>query len=104
MEDLFPASDDAVYTPLPTPGFSPHRIVLAQGSRTTPGRRAVIEQICQAYPEAEVIDQPEVPHNRIDPGEADVAAALRLGKQTLVLGEHRSAVRQSREEGNTCPN
>jgi spore photoproduct lyase len=62
------------------------------------------EQICQAYPEAEVVDQQEVPHNRVDLGEADAAAALRLGKQTLVLGEHRSAVRQSREEGNTCPN
>jgi len=62
------------------------------------------ERIRQAYPEAEVVDQAEVPHNRVDLGEADAAAALRRGKRTLVLGEHRSAVRQSREEGNTCPN
>jgi spore photoproduct lyase len=62
------------------------------------------ERICQTYPEAEVVDQAEVPHNRVDLGEADAAAALRQGKRTLVLGEHRSAVRQSREEGNTCPN
>jgi len=104
MGDLFSASDDAAYTPLPAPGFRPLRIVLARGSRTSPGRRTMTEQICQAYPEAEVVDQAEVPHNRVDLGEADATAALRLGKRTLVLGEHRSAVRQSREEGNTCPN
>jgi spore photoproduct lyase len=62
------------------------------------------ERICQTYPAAEVVDQTEVPHNRVDLGEADATAALRLGKRTLVLGEHHSAVRQSREEGNTCPN
>lgn len=104
MRDLFSASDDIGYTPLPAPGFRPERIVLARGSRTTPDRRTATEQICQAYPEAEVVDQADVPHNRVDLGEADAAAALRLGKRTLVLGEHRSAVRQSREEGNTCPN
>jgi spore photoproduct lyase len=104
MGDSFSASDDAAYTPLPAPGFRPHRIVLARGSRATPRRRTVTEQICRAYPEAEVVDQQEVPHNRVDLGEADAAVALRLGKRTLVLGEHRSAVRQSREEGNTCPN
>ena len=104
MRDLFSASDDADYTPLPAPGFRPERIVLASGSRTTPRRRTLTGRICQAYPEAEVVDQPGVPHNRVDLGEADAAAALRRGKRTLVLGEHRSAVRQSREEGNTCPN
>jgi len=104
MRDFFSASDDAGYTPLPAPGFRPERIVLTRGSRTTPGRRTLTGQICQAYPEAEVVDQAEVPHNRVDLGETDATAALRLGKRTLVLGEHRSAVRQSREEGNTCPN
>ena len=62
------------------------------------------EQICRAYPEARVIEQAEVPHNRVDLGEADALAALKRGKRTLVLGEHRSAVRQSAEQGNTCPN
>ena len=104
MRDFFSASDDAAYTPLPAPGFRPYRIVLARGSRTSPSRRTMTEQICQAYPEAEIVDRSEVPHNRVDLGEADATAALRLGKRTLVLGEHRSAVRQSREEGNTCPN
>jgi spore photoproduct lyase len=69
-----------------------------------PTRSVIAERICQTYPEAEVVYQAEVSHNRVDLGEADAAAALRLGKRTLVLGEHRSAVRQSREEGNTCPN
>ena len=104
MRDLFSASDDAGYTSLPAPGFAPQRIVLAQGSLTTPARRKVVEQIGQAYPEAEVVDQTDIPHNRVDLGETDAAAALKRGKQTLVLGEHRSAVRQSREERNTCPN
>jgi len=104
MEDFFSATDEATYTPVPAPGFKPHRIVLAQGSRTSPARRMMTERICQTYPEAEVVDQAEVPHNRIALGETDAAATLRLGKRTLVLSEHRSAVRQSREEGNTCPN
>ena len=73
MGDFFSASDDAAYTPLPAPGFRPCKIVLARGSRTSPGRRTMTEQICQAYPEAEVVDQLEVPHNRIDLGEADAA-------------------------------
>ena len=38
MGDSFSASEDASYTPLPAPGFRPQRVVLAQGSRTTPGR------------------------------------------------------------------
>ena len=104
MRDLFSTPDDAGYTPRPAPGFRPERVVLARGSRTTLARRTMAEQICQTYPEAEVVDQPDVPHNRVDLAEADAAAALTRGKRTLVLGEHRSAVRQSREEGNTCPN
>jgi len=104
MRDFFSASDDGGYTPLPAPGFRPERIVLARGSRTMPTRSVIAERICQTYPEAEVVYQAEVSHNRVDLGEADAAAALRLGKRTLVLGEHRSAVRQSREEENTCPN
>jgi DNA repair photolyase len=104
MANLFSASDDAGYTSLPAQGFAPQRIVLAQGSLTTSARRKVVEQIGQAYREAEVVDQSDIPHNRVDLGETKAAAALKRGKQTLVLGEHRSAVRQSREEGNTCPN
>ncbi len=104
MENLFSAVEDAGYRPHPAPGFRPRRIVLAKGSLTRPRRRRMTEQICRAYPEARVIEQAEVSHNRVDLGEADAVAALRCGKRTLVLAEHRSAVRQSTEQGNTCPN
>jgi spore photoproduct lyase len=101
---LFAAADDVAYAPRPVPGFRPQKIILAQGSRTTPGRREMAGRMCQAYPQAEVVDLPTTPHNRIDLGAADPVASLGRGKRTLVLGEHRSAVRQSREEGNSCPN
>lgn len=104
MGDMLPDGGDAAYRPRPAPGFRPERIVLAKGSQTTPSHRLFAQHICCAYPDAEVADQPKVPHNRVDLGEADPPAALRRGKRTLVLGEHRSAVRRSREEGNTCPN
>ncbi len=104
MEDLFPALGNIARPARAAPGFRPRRIVLARGSRTTPARRMLADRICRAYPEAEVVDQPDVPHNRVDLGEADATAALRQGKRTLVLGEHRSAVRQSREAENACPN
>jgi spore photoproduct lyase len=70
----------------------------------TPDRRLLAEQMCQAYPGAKIANLPNVPHNRVDLGEVDPVRALRQGKRTLVLGEHQSAVRQSREEGNACPN
>lgn len=104
MGDLLCAAESAGYRPRAAPGFRPQRIVLAKGSQATPSRRLFARQLCRAYPDAEVADQPNVPHNRVDLGEADALAALKRGKRTLVLGEHRSAVRQSREEGNTCPN
>jgi spore photoproduct lyase len=104
VQDLFFTSEEATYTPREIPGFIPERVVLAQGSLATPVRKRMVEQIARAYPEAEVVDQSSIPHNRIGLGEVDAAAALKRGKQTLVLGEHRSAVRQSPEEGNTCPN
>jgi len=103
MRDLF-SEADAPYTPRPAPGFRPERIVLTRGCHATAARRRRVEDLCRVYPDAEVLDQPSVPHNRVDLGVPDAAAALRKGKRTLVLGEHRSAVRESREEGNTCPN
>jgi len=104
MGDIFSATVDVAYRPRPAPGFRPQRIVLAKGSQTTPSRRLFAQQMCGAYPDAEVADLPKVPHNRVDLGEVDPVRALRQGKRTLVLGEHQSAVRQSREEGNACPN
>ena len=104
MGNIFTATTGTAYRPRPVPDFRPERIVLAKGSQTTPSRRLFAQQMCGAYPDAEVADLPKVPHNRVDLGEVDPLRALRQGKRTLVLGEHQSAVRESREEGNTCPN
>ena len=62
------------------------------------------ERICAAYPDAEVVEAFGTPHNRVDLGETDPLRLHERGKQTLVLGEHRSAVRFSDEGGNACPN
>ncbi len=92
------------YVPRPVSGFSPARIVLAKGSNTSAVRRRVAEGICAAYPEAEVIEDFGTPHNRVNLGQPDSLALHNAGKRTLVLAEHNSAVRQSTEEGNSCPN
>ncbi len=92
------------YRPRPAPLFRPTRIVLTKGSNRTEGRRRLAERICAAYPKAEVVEQFGVPHNRVDLAESDPLQLHERGKQTLVLGEHRSAVRFSDEGGNACPN
>jgi DNA repair photolyase len=92
------------YSARPAPLFRPARIVLASGSNRTVGHLRLAEGICSAYPEAEVVEAFGTPHNRVDLGESDPLALHERGKQTLVLGEHRSAVRFSDEGGNACPN
>jgi hypothetical protein len=92
------------YRPRPAPLFRPVRIVLAKGSNRTQRRRRLAERICAAYPEAEVVEAFGVPHNRVDLGEGDRLRLHARGKQTLVLGEHQSALRFSTEKGNACPN
>ena len=92
------------YLPRPAPLFRPSRIVLAKGSNRTQSRRRLAERICAAYPDAEVVEAFGTPHNRVDLGETDPLRLHDRGKQTLVLGEHRSAVRFSEEGGNACPN
>jgi hypothetical protein len=92
------------YLPRPAPLFRPSRIVLAKGSNRTGGRRQLAERICAAYPDAEIVESFGTPHNRVDLGESDPLRLHEHGKQTLVLGEHRSAVRFSEEGGNACPN
>ncbi len=58
----------------------------------------------RVYPEAKVMECLDTPHNRIDLSENDNLALHRRGKQTLVFGELKNAVRFSEEEGNACPN
>ncbi len=85
-------------------GFTPGRIVLAKGSNATADNRNFAEAICAVYPRAKVIEASSTPHNRISLDSLDALGLHYEGKQTLVLAEHRSAVRQSEEENNSCPN
>lgn len=80
------------------------QIYLTRGSISTPERRRFVERICRLYPEVEVRECLDTPHNRIELNENDALALHRAGKQTLVFGELKTAVRFSQEEGNTCPN
>ena len=84
--------------------FRPARIVLAKGSNRSEGHRRLAARICAAYPDAEVVEAFGIPHNRVGLGQSDPLQLHERGKQTLVLGEHRSAVRFSDEGGNACPN
>jgi spore photoproduct lyase len=92
------------YYPVRPPHFDVSRIFLAKGSTSTPERRQFVENICHLYPEVEVNQYPDTPHNRIEINETDMLSRHRTGKQTLVFGELKSAVRFSQEEGNACPN
>jgi spore photoproduct lyase len=97
-------SDLQAYRARPVDGFAPGRIVLARGCNATAAGERLAEAVCAAYPLAEVIEAFDTPHNRIPLGSSDALALHHEGKRTLVLAEHRSAVRQSMEEGNCCPN
>ncbi len=83
--------------------FPVERIYLAKGSLATPERERFADAIRGVYPRAEVIRRLETAHPRIDLETADPLERHRRGKRSLVLGEHRSAVRFSSETGNTCP-
>jgi len=92
------------YQPTRPRHFKPDRIFLSKGSLATLERSRFVEDICRVYPEASVIECPDIPHNRISLNEKDYFSLFQKGKQTLVFGEHKSAVRFAEEQGNTCPN
>ena len=92
------------YIPRPVEFFEPERIILAKGSLSNAHRQDFVERICKLYPTAEVIEELDKPHNRIDLGNGDSLQIHYRGKHTLVFGEHKSAVRLSEEQDNTCPN
>ncbi len=92
------------YEPARPAHFQVADIYLAKGSIATPERRRFVESICRLYPEARVEERPDTPHNRIGLGERDALGLHQVGKQTLVFGELKTAVRFSKEEGNACPN
>jgi len=92
------------YRPRRPAHFPVERIVLAKGSLCTQERREFVERVCAVYPEAAVSRQLGIAHSRIELSVRRPLDGHRLGKRTLVIGELRSAVRFSEEEGNTCPN
>jgi len=92
------------YRPRPAALFQPQRILLAKGSTSTPERRRLADKICAVYPQADVSEQLSVPHNKIVLDHSNPLDLHYRGRRTLVLGEHRSALGRSTEEGNTCPN
>jgi len=92
------------YEPVRPDHMEVSKIYLAKGSISTPERRQFVERICCLYPEAEVNERLDTPHNRIELNETGALTLHQAGKKTLVFGELKSAVRFSQEEGNTCPN
>lgn len=92
------------YQPRAAPLFQPRKIVLAKGSVTTATRKRLVDDICEVYPKAEVIEQLTVPHNKVRIEADDPLDLHYRGHRVLVFGEHQSAVGRSDEEGNTCPN
>ena len=68
LPDLFSSleTNEQVYQPRPAPLFRPHRIILTKGSVTTAQRRTFVDRICAVYPRAEVVEQFDTPHNKIN--------------------------------------
>ncbi len=92
------------YQPRQAPNFNPHTIVLTKGICRTTQQRDFTQAICNIYPEAKVIEKFDISHNHFEPGISDFLKAHYEGKKTLVFGVHKSALRFSDEDSNTCPN
>jgi DNA repair photolyase len=92
------------YEPTRPDYMSVAQIYIAKGSLSTTERRKFVERVCRLYPEASITECLDTPHNRIELKETDALALHKAGKQALVFGELKSAVRFSEEGGNTCPN
>jgi spore photoproduct lyase len=102
MAELF--NQNLIYAPVAARHFNPKKIVLAKGWNRSETQISRAKAICSVYPDAEVVEMPEFPHNRVDLNQTDILTTHYHGKQTLVLGVHKSALRFSEEDHNTCPN
>jgi spore photoproduct lyase len=105
MTGLFPTENSYPnYQPKLAPHFNPDTIVLTKGSCKTTQQRDSVEAICDLYPQAQVIERFDISHNRFELGSSDPLELHYKGKNTLVFGVHKSALRFSDEDSNTCPN
>ena len=102
---LFPTENSCLnYQPRPARHFKPDIIVLTKGSFQTTQQRNFIQAICHLYSGAQVIERFDISHNRFELGSSDPLELHYKGKNTLLFGVHKSALRFSDEDGNTCPN
>jgi len=92
------------YQPKLAAHFKPDTIVLTKGSSQSIWQRDFVQAICDLYPGAKVLERYDIPHNRFEFGSSDLLELHYKGKKTLVFGVHKSALRFSDEDGNTCPN
>ena len=105
MTDLFSKKNLYLnYQPTPARHFNPDTIVLTKGSCQTAQQCDFVEAICNLYPQAQVIERFDISHNRFELGSSDSLELHYKGKNTLLFGVHKSALRFSDEDGNTCPN
>jgi len=102
---LFPTQNSYLdYQPKPAPYFNPDTVVLTKGSCQTAQQHDFVQAICNLYPQAQVIERFDISHNRFELGGSDPLELHYKGKNTLLFGVHKSALRFSDEDGNTCPN
>ena len=66
--------------------FRPEHLIIARGALDTPPRRAFVEKVRAAFPEASVARQLDRPPARTAVPADDDAARRRRGKRTLVIG------------------
>jgi spore photoproduct lyase len=92
------------YEPKPAPHFNPDTIIITKGSFQTTQQRNLAEAICGVYPKARIIEKLGLAHNRVELGSSEPLALHYQGKKTLVFGIHKSALRCSDEDDNSCPN
>lgn len=92
------------YQPKQAPYFNPSTIVLTKGSCQTTQQCDFVQTICNLYPNTQLIERFDISHNRFELGSSDPLKAHYKGKKTLVFGAHKSALRFSDEDSNTCPN
>ena len=105
MTVLFPQDNPYLdYQPKAAPYFTPDTIVLTKGSIQNSQQRNFIKAICNLYSKAKVIERFDISHNRFEIVGTDPLTLHYKGKNTLVFGTHKSALRFSNEDGNTCPN